>query len=120
MKIAVTSRGQSLNSGVDPHFGRAKWLIIYDLDKATHEVIENEKNMEAAQGAGVQTASLAVSQGVSAVLTGNCGPKAFKVLQTAGVKVYIEVVGTIEQAVAQYREGRLTETSEANVEGHWQ
>jgi len=32
MKIAITSQGQDLNSPVDPRFGRAKTLIVVDID----------------------------------------------------------------------------------------
>ncbi|NPV27880.1 MAG: NifB/NifX family molybdenum-iron cluster-binding protein [Firmicutes bacterium] len=119
MKIAVTAQGQRLDSGVNPRFGRAKWLVIYDLNNDTYEVMENRQNLEAAQGAGVQTASLIASSGASAVLTGNVGPKAFKVLQAAGIKTYIGVSGTVEQAITQYRTGSLVEASSPNVEGHW-
>ncbi|MBM4016796.1 MAG: hypothetical protein FJ288_00475 [Planctomycetes bacterium] len=49
----------------------------------------------------------------------NCGPKAFRVLAAAGIKVFLGATGTVGEAVAAFKEGRLAEAAEANVEGHW-
>ena len=53
------------------------------------------------------------------VLTGNCGPKAFKVLQAANVKVIVGVKGKIMDAFKALLAGDLLPAEEANVEGHW-
>ena len=53
------------------------------------------------------------------VLTGNCGPKAFKTLKAAGVKVVVGVSGKIEEAIQAYLRGELEDAKDANVEGHW-
>ena len=45
-----------LTSKVDPRFGRAKYFIIYDTETKEMEVVGNEQNFQAAQGAGVQSA----------------------------------------------------------------
>jgi len=103
MKIAITSMGQQLDSSVDPRFGRARWLIIYDTKNDTYEAIDNSKNLNAQQGAGVQTASLAVQKGVGLVLTGDCGPKAAQVLQKAGVRVVTGISGTVKEAIEKIR-----------------
>ena len=50
---------------------------------------------------------------------GHCGPKAFRVLQAAGIRVYAAGAGTVEEALAQYRANRLAEAKAADVEGHW-
>ena len=57
--------------------------------------------------------------GATALLTGNCGPKAFQVLGQAGITVYIKVGGKVRQAIDDLKAGKLTAADGANVEGHW-
>jgi predicted Fe-Mo cluster-binding NifX family protein len=73
-----------------------------------------------AQGAGIQAGRNVVELGVQAVITGNVGPKAFRVLQTAGIKMLLCPDGiTIEEAVECLKRGDLKQVDQANVEGHW-
>ena len=62
-----------------------------------------------------------VDTGAEAVITGNVGPKAFRTLQAAGIKIYLcpEESVTVQEALDRYNKGELTEVSEANVSGHW-
>lgn len=119
MKIAISSQGKDLSSNIDERFGRAKIFIIYDLDNKNFKVIENTQNLNAQEGAGIQSAANVSREGVSAVITGNCGPKAFKTLQAAKVKVYLIANKTVEQAIEDYENKVLKEQTNANVEGHW-
>jgi predicted Fe-Mo cluster-binding NifX family protein len=119
MKIAVTSQGQTIDSEVDPRFGRARYFIIADVDTGDLRAVSNEQNLNAAQGAGIQAAQLVAAQGVEAVLTGHCGPKAFQVLTAAGIKVFNEVEGTVAEAIVAFSSGKLTQTEGADVQGHW-
>ncbi len=119
MKIAFTTSGTDLNAALDRRFGRASQFLVYDTDSRAFEVVDNAQNLNAAQGAGIQAAQAVVETGAKAVVTGHCGPKAFRVLEAAGVKVYNTDATTISEALDMYREGRLTEASAANVEGHW-
>ena len=119
MKIAVSSKGNTLDSEIDPRFGRAGFFLLVDPEQMNFEVIENKQNLQLPQGAGIQAAQTVVERGGTAVLTGNCGPKAFKVLQAAGVKVGIGVAGTIREAVDQYKQGKINFAEAPNVEGHW-
>ena len=119
MKIAITSNGTDLDAPVDPRFGRAKYFLIYDTETKDLQVIENAQNMQAPQGAGIQSGQTVASTGVEAVLTGNCGPKAFSVLGQAGIKVYVHVEGTVRQAIDDLAAGKLQMAGSANVDGHW-
>ena len=49
MKIAITSRGETLNSEVDPRFGRAACFIIIDTETMDFSVIENSNVAAAAE-----------------------------------------------------------------------
>ncbi len=119
MKIAFTTSGNDLDAPVDSRFGRAPKYIIYDLETRTFAVIDNAQNLNAAQGAGIQAAETVVRSGAGAIVTGHCGPKAFRVLSAAGVKVYTAESLTVAEALERYHEGKLSEALAADVEGHW-
>ncbi|MCP4682507.1 MAG: dinitrogenase iron-molybdenum cofactor biosynthesis protein, partial [Desulfobacterales bacterium] len=77
------------------------------------------ENVNAFKGAGIQAASMVSDKGAEALLTGFCGPNAFKTLKAAGVKVANDAGGTVREAVKAFNEGKLPFAGSANVEGHW-
>lgn len=117
--IAFTTAGQELAAALDPRFGRAANFLIYDTDQKTTWIIENQQGRSAAQGAGIQAAETIVRAGVDALVTGHCGPKAFKVLDAAGVKVFNCNAATVDEALQQLQAGKLTAAENSDVEGHW-
>jgi predicted Fe-Mo cluster-binding NifX family protein len=119
MKIAITSQGQDLNSQMDPRFGRAAFILIVDTDCPKVEVIDNEENINAFKGAGIQAAAMISKRGAEVLLTGYCGPNAYKTLQAAGVKVVSDVAGKVKDAVAAFNEGNIAYADGANVDAHW-
>lgn len=119
MKVAFTSVGTDLDAPIDPRFGRAPRLIVYDLEAGSFEALDNRKNLDAAQGAGVQAAAAVARCGAESLVTGHCGPKAFRVLDAAGVRVYLTDAATVAEALARFRSGDLVPTSASDVEGHW-
>lgn len=119
LKVAVTSIGQDLDSKVDPRFGRASWFIVVDTETNQHQVFSNEQNLNAGQGAGIQSAENISRQGVEAVITGNCGPKAFRTLGAAGIRVYCGADGKVSEVLEQFKSGKIKQVEGANVEGHW-
>lgn len=119
VKIAVTSRGRTLNDEVDPRFGRAKMFLVVDTDAHELEIADNEQNVEAAQGAGIQAARLVAERGADVVITGHCGPKAFRTLSAAGIKVVVGAEGTVAEALEKFKAGDLRPADDADVEGHW-
>jgi predicted Fe-Mo cluster-binding NifX family protein len=58
-------------------------------------------------------------QHADVLLTGYCGPNAFKALEAARVKVAGDVSGTVREAVAAFADGKVKLTSEPNADGHW-
>lgn len=119
MKIAFTAAGDTLEVALDRRFGRAPRFVIYDLDSDTYTVAGNEQSLTAAQGAGVQAAEAVARSGVKAVVTGHCGPKAFRALSAAGIRVFRTEAATVADALAAYRAGQLTPVDAADVESHW-
>jgi predicted Fe-Mo cluster-binding NifX family protein len=106
MKVAVSAAGPSLDSPIDPRFGRCQYLLIVDSDSLDFEAVENPAVM-APGGAGIQAAELVGSMGVEAVITGNCGPNAYQVLSAAGIEVFVGASGSVRQAMESYRRGEL-------------
>jgi len=119
MKIAFTTSGETPDAPLDSRFGRAAKFLLYDLESETFEVIDNQQNLNAAQGAGIQSAETVARLGAKSLVTGHCGPKAFRVLLAAGIKVYTTEAPTIAAALEEYRSGKLAEANSADVEGHW-
>jgi predicted Fe-Mo cluster-binding NifX family protein len=119
MKIAITAQGKELSSEIDLRFGRAKWLIVVDTETGDFQAHDNAVNLNAAQGAGIQTGRNVANLGVDAVITGNVGPNAFKTLNTAGVKMLLAEKQSVQDAIDSFKAGKLKEVDQANVEGHW-
>lgn len=119
MKIAVTSTGQELDSPMDPRFGRAAYILVVDEETMAFEVIDNAANVNAFKGAGIQAATMISDKNADVLLTGYCGPNAFKTLEAAKVKVAGDVVGTVRQAIEAYKAGRVPLTTAPNAQGHW-
>lgn len=119
MKIAVTCQGESLDSALDTRFGRAKNFIVYERETQTFSVVPNTQNLNAAQGAGIQAATTVAATGADVVITGHCGPKAFRVLEAAGIKVFTADENSIKDALQAFEAGKLTLLASADVDGHW-
>ncbi len=119
MKIVVSASGPSLDAGVDPRFGRAAFFVAVDSATGAFQAHDNVQNLNAAQGAGIQSAETVARIGGDVVITGHCGPKAFKALSAAGIKVVVGAQGTVAEAIAAFTSGVLIPADGANVEGHW-
>lgn len=119
MKVAVTAQGPDVTSAVDPRFGRAKYFVVVDTETGEATAHDNAQILNAVQGAGIQAARNVVDLGVSAVITGNVGPKAFAALGAAGVTVHIGAEGSVQEAVTRFASGQMKNTDRPNVDGHW-
>lgn len=119
MKIAVSSTGTDLDSSVDPRFGRAAFILIVDSETFDYEVLDNSENVNAFKGAGIQAASMISNKKSEILLTGFCGPNAFKALNAAKIGVANNADGSVKDAVTAFLEGKMPLSDKANVEGHW-
>jgi len=108
MRVCVTSKGNEMGSEVDQRFGRCAYLIVVDTDTMEYEAILNG-SVGVPGGAGVRMAQVVAKLDVQAVLTGNVGPRAFEVLQAAGIKVYVDITGSVGEAVEKLKGGQLGE-----------
>ncbi|MEZ4599226.1 MAG: NifB/NifX family molybdenum-iron cluster-binding protein [Syntrophotaleaceae bacterium] len=119
MKIAFTAAGNTLDARMDPRFARAAGYIIYDTETDTFVAVDNQKTLDTAHGAGILATESIVNQGVTCVVTGHCGPNAFRALSAAGISVFKAQDQTVAEALEAYRSGTLPAMESADVDGHW-
>ena len=106
--IAISSEGPTSDDMVDPRFGRAGGFVLADIEGNILKYIDNGASQMRSQGAGIETAERIANEGVTVVLSGYIGPKAFQAVQIAGIKVCQNVDGmTIGKALEKYRTGQL-------------
>jgi len=109
MKIAFTSAGPTWDSLIDPRFGRAEFIVVYDDQTDKLEVLDNAEVKEGAHGAGTSTAQRLYKLTPDVVITGNGpGDNAYQALKTMKVKIYINAQGmTLTEAYEKYKQGLL-------------
>ncbi len=117
MKICISSQGNTLDSQVDPRFGRCQYFIIVDTDTLEFESVKNP-NIDAMGGAGIQSGQLIASKNVKAVLTGNVGPNAFQTLQAVGIEVITGISGSVKEAIEKYKKGNFTVAQGPSTASH--
>jgi predicted Fe-Mo cluster-binding NifX family protein len=114
--VAISASGKDLEADVAPRFGRARFFILVDPATQDWELFDNLASLSSLQDVGIITArNLTRNRVVQAVVTGACGPKAFEELHGAGVKVYLNVQGTVRQALNRLLLGALEEALGPNV-----
>jgi predicted Fe-Mo cluster-binding NifX family protein len=117
MKMVVTSSGADLDAAASPVFGRCPVYVFVDTETMAFETVENPA-LASPHGAGIQAAQFVSARGIQAVVTGNVGPNAFQVFQSAGIPVYFFEGGTVRQAVAAYKTGQLLSATNASAPAH--
>ncbi|MBN2636565.1 MAG: hypothetical protein JXR61_09865 [Prolixibacteraceae bacterium] len=77
--FAITSTGKTEKSLLDLRFGKCDNLVIFDSVKKSFSIVENPyKNTE---NSGVQLVNYLKDQNVSAIITGEVGPKVISALE---------------------------------------
>jgi predicted Fe-Mo cluster-binding NifX family protein len=108
-----------MDSAVDPRFGRAQYILIVEQDGTLVEEVDNAQGINALSGAGIQAGKLLADRKVDVLITGHCGPNAFKTLEAAGIKVVVEQSGSVREALGRFQSGKVAFSSQPNVEAHW-
>ena len=120
MKIAFPTSGNTLDAPLNLTFGRAPKFLVYDAGSEEISVIDNQQNLNAAQGAGIQSAETVARLGAEVVVTGSVGPKAYKALRAAGIRIaLIEAVCPGTEALRRFKDNELPVLDQPNGESHW-
>ena len=88
MKIAIASRGNSLDATLDQRFGRCTFFVIYDVQNKSVEFIPNS-NIEIEEGAGPAAVQLVSSRNVSKIISGEFGIKIKPLLDSLKIQMIV-------------------------------
>jgi predicted Fe-Mo cluster-binding NifX family protein len=94
-----------MDEAICQHFGRAPTFTMVDLDSGDIKVLQNVS--EHMGGTGLPTEAL-LREGVKVMIVGGLGPKAVMLFNQAGVEVFVGAVGTVKDAVDDWKAEILT------------
>jgi predicted Fe-Mo cluster-binding NifX family protein len=108
LKIAISSTGKDIDSAIDPRFGRAAYFIIAEIKNKEFKIVKTiaNPNINVGGGAGVSAGQLVANEQVSAVITGNIGPRAMDVFSQLKIEVY-SAAGTVKKAIEDFMKNKL-------------
>ena len=99
MLVAIPTTGNDLDGQIEERFGRCPRFIIADPESLEFRVMVNPALTQSG-GAGVRAAQAVVDSGADAVIAGEIGPKAYQVLERAGIRMFTKVTGTVKDSLA--------------------
>jgi len=119
LKVAVSSQGEGIDSGVSPVFGRCPFFVIVEVSEGEIKEVKSLANqaMSQAGGAGIMAAQNIGNEGADAIISGATGPRAFGVLQQLGIEVYQNVGGTVKENAEKLSKGELQKISQPGPMG---
>ncbi|HPX05471.1 MAG TPA: NifB/NifX family molybdenum-iron cluster-binding protein [Tenuifilaceae bacterium] len=88
MKIAITSKGNTLESELDPRFGHCSFFTIYDKTSGGFEVIPNPYKGNEEQ-AGTQAVKFLKDRGVEKIVSGDFGLKVKPLLDSLLIQMIV-------------------------------
>lgn len=98
MKVAITSTGNTLESTIDPRFGRCSYFVIYDIDTKAMEFIPNP-NKSADEGAGPASVQVVASKEVNKIISGEFGMKIKSLLDS--LKIQMVIVKDTDKTISE-------------------
>jgi len=110
MKILVTAKDRGLDAEVDGRFGRCPFFVVVDSETMVATSVENP-GTKATGGAGVAAAQGALDLKPDAILTGEVGPHAIKMLEGSGVKIVTGASGSVREAVEHFKKNEAGKLS---------
>ena len=106
MEIAVAIEKPEIHSAVSYSFGKSRYFLFYSNESKIEQIIRNPF-LGTLGGAGIQTAQLLIEKNADAAIVNHIGWNAFRILYSAGIKVYHFEGGTAEDAIKNLMEGKL-------------
>jgi predicted Fe-Mo cluster-binding NifX family protein len=111
-KVVIPSTGRSLKSDIAQLLDDARYFLMFGL--GTYDVVPNPYYRDK-RVTGDEIAQFIVSEGGAVVICNNVSATALKALKDLRVKVYTGFVGTVQQALDIYNDGRLKDSSTAGI-----
>jgi|SRR6056297_1979470 len=119
MILVFPAETESKDSQLDTRFGRCNIFLAYNTKTGAIETKSNAQNINAAQGAGIQAAVHVADLNADVLICGHCGPKAYKTLSVANIRVVTGQKGKISDLIDKFQRGEMSYSQGADVEGHW-
>lgn len=88
MKVAITSKGNTLESVLDLRFGRCSYFVFYDTERKKLEFVENP-NLNVNEGAGPLSVKLIASYGVKKAVSGEFGFKIKSLMDDLSIQMIV-------------------------------
>jgi len=107
-KVVIPSTGRSLKSDIAQLLDDARYFLMFGL--GTYGVVPNPYYRDK-RATGAEIGQFIVSEGGAVVICNNLSASALKALKDLKVKVYTGFVGTVQQAVEIYSDGRIKDSS---------
>jgi len=113
MKVLFPSQDASMDSKMSPVFGRCPYFMVVEIENGSIVGSTPVPNEAVSQqgGAGIAAAQAAHELGVSIIVAGTVGPKAFDALKSLGIEVYESVSGTVQDNADAFLQGQLPKAS---------
>jgi predicted Fe-Mo cluster-binding NifX family protein len=98
MKIAITSKGNTLEDKLDERFGRCSYFVIYDTETKGIEFLPNP-NKDSREGAGPSSVQLVATRNVQKIISGEFGIKIKSLLDS--LKIQMIVIKDPEKRISE-------------------
>jgi predicted Fe-Mo cluster-binding NifX family protein len=116
MLVAVSASGNTMDSTVDPRFGRCDQFIIVNTDTMKYRLLKNSAT-SLGHGAGINAAQTIINKDIDVVISGSIGPNAYQTLSAANIKLY-QATGTIKEVIEKLKNNDLTPITGPLNRGH--
>lgn len=109
MKILFTATEPKWEAPIDPRFGRAAYLVIYDDETQSFNAFDNQAISAEAHGAGTATSKKVYDLKPDVLITGNGpGESASKILKQMNIAIYVDAGDmTLRQSYEAFCNGTL-------------
>lgn len=109
MKLGIpTLDKKGWKDKVGEHFGRVPTYTLVDLEKDEIEVIPNTSHHKGGEG---NPPEILKDNGVDTMICKALGRKAIRLFNQMGINVYIGASETVEEAIQDFKKGKLREAS---------
>lgn len=111
MKIAISTKGDNLESKVDERFGRCPKFLIATVEnkKITGFEVVTNKGAENAHGAGLLASEQMGELNIDVLITGKVGPKAAQILEDLKIEVHCSS-GVISDVLSNFISNKFKAT----------
>lgn len=114
MKVAITSKGRTLDSEVETRCSRSPFFVLVDTKTGGLNALKNP-GASAKDAACVEAVRFLVGEGVQIVLTGNVGHNALITMQDTNIRIYLGATGRVRETLEKFDKRKLRRAREPSV-----